>query len=163
MNILLANRTRKYKINNRKTVLNLLKAAAEISGLAKIVGENDSLDIVLLGDRKMTEINEQFLSHEGSTDVITFDFIEDENPFVDDEGRVVGEIYVCLDTALRAASTYQTAFAHEVVLYCVHGMLHLCGLDDHCDEDIAEMRAGEKRVMTELSAQFNIEELFEVR
>ena len=88
------------------------------------------------------------LGHEGPTDVIAFDLAE-EAP-VPGSPRLVGEIYVCLDVAVEVGARLGTGAAHELVLYCVHGMLHLAGLDDHGTADTKRMRAAERRIMESL-------------
>lgn len=165
MNIVLSKQTRRNKLTNRKRFLKILQEACYVSGLSGLASEQDELNIIIVNDDKMIEINEQFLQHEGSTDVITFDWLEGEEDFIEEEeaeeGKVMGEIYVCLDTAIRATKEFKTSLAQELILYCVHGMLHLCGLDDHCDEDIRKMRAEEQRVMMHLAANFDIETIID--
>lgn len=109
----------------------------------------------------MTELNETYLGHEGVTDVIAFDMRSDL-PGIPDEEEVVGEIYVCLPVAEKAALQYSTRFAFETMLYIVHGLLHLSGKDDHSPEDRADMRKAETSVMSVLEKECDLTQLFRV-
>lgn len=123
----------------------MLRRAAKHSGLADRDGE---LQVVLVDGATITSLNEEHLGHQGTTDVITFD-LADELPFPG-ESPTFGEIYVCLDVAAEAGARLGTGTGYETVLYCVHGMLHLAGLDDHKPADRRKMRAAEARIMAAL-------------
>ena len=71
---------------------------------------------------EMTRLNETFLQHRGSTDVITFDYGAPALPH--------GEIFICLDEAVSQARRFHTTWQSELVRYMVHGVLHLLGHDD---------------------------------
>ncbi len=108
----------------------------------------------------MAELNEAHLSHEGVTDVITFSYLEDEGDLtIPEQDRVVGEIFVCPDVAFKAAAEFTHSISEEVVLYFIHGILHMCGLDDRCVEDAAEMRLAEQRLMGSLREEFDLTDL----
>jgi probable rRNA maturation factor len=126
----------------------VLRRATALSGLAEQAERAAELHVVLVDASVITTLNEVHLGHEGSTDVIAFDLGE-ETP-VPGEPQVVGEVYVCLDVAARMGRELGTGTAYELVLYCVHGMLHLAGLDDHEPADRERMRAAETRIMAEL-------------
>jgi probable rRNA maturation factor len=126
----------------------MLRRAATLSGLAERADRAAELHVVLVDALAITTLNEVHLGHEGPTDVIAFDLGE-EVP-VPGEPQVAGEIYVCLDVAVQMGTELGTGAAHELVLYCVHGMLHLAGLDDHEPTDRKRMRAAEARIMAEL-------------
>ena len=96
----------------------------------------------------IADLNETHLGHAGTTDVITFDLAGD--PPLPGESPTLGEIYVCLDVAGETGQRLGTGTGHETVLYCVHGMLHLAGLDDHKPADRRKMRAAEARIMADL-------------
>jgi len=126
----------------------MLNQAAIRSGLAARFGRADELHVILVSGDEIAALNEAHLDHAGRTDVIAFDLAE-ERP-VPDEPRQVGEIYVCVDVAMEMGAKLGTGTAYELVLYCVHGMLHLAGLDDHEAADKACMRAAETRIMGRL-------------
>jgi len=106
----------------------------------------------------IAQVNQQFLGHEGATDVITFDYREggpaEAGP------RVAGELLICPDVAADASLRMGTSLGHEVVLYVVHGLLHLAGYDDHEPADRRRMRQAERRAMRPLLAFSPLGELF---
>jgi probable rRNA maturation factor len=154
MNICFAKKTRKFPLKNRALLIRAIKKIALFSGLGNSLPPKTPLEltVVIVDDSEITAINEQFLQHSGPTDVISFDYIEDFNPQTVDKDNpfTVGELYISLDTALRQGKEYGKSLNNELLLYIAHGILHLCGYDDHCDKDIKEMRLAEKRVLAQL-------------
>ena len=114
-----------------------IKAAVN-AVLAKDAIQNAEMSIALVTDETIHGINRQFLSHDWPTDVISF-------PLSDSPAKLEGEIVLSTDTAKREAARVEGDWDEqkEVLLYVIHGSLHLIGFDDHCDEDLAEMRAAE--------------------
>ena len=111
--------------------------------------ENYGAHFIFVEDEEMTELNWQCLEHEGTTDVITFDYFNDEDGFFDEESAL--EVIICLDFASREGyERTDSSYAEEVTLYMVHSLLHSAGFDDLCDEDRVEMRKQEARVMNAL-------------
>ncbi len=103
---------------------------------------------------EMTRVNKQFLDHEGSTDVITFDHQEDP-----DADHLYGEIFICLADAVKQAGRFRTTWQSELTRYAVHGILHLCGYDDLNDSDRKEMKQAENRFLRKLATEFNLSAL----
>jgi rRNA maturation RNase YbeY len=112
------------------------------------------LGVVVVGEAEMTRLNETFLHHAGSTDVITFDYADPQQP-----GRLAGEIFVCLDEARVQARRFRTTWESELVRYVVHGVLHLCGQDDRQPVARKQMKRIENRVLWSLSRRFNLRRL----
>jgi len=140
----------------------MLTAMRRALQLAMPTAKDDprELHVVILDNDAITRMNEDFLGHEGPTDVISFD-LRDEQAFDESaETSVAGEIYVGLGVAREAARKYTTTLGYEVMLYIAHGMLHLAGEDDLEPEPKARMRAAETRVMDVLQREFNLTELF---
>lgn len=73
------------------------------------------VEVVLVSDRKISELHRRFMQIDGPTDVITFQH---------------GEIFISAETAQRAAEKHRTSLVEELRLYLIHGLLHLHGLDD---------------------------------
>jgi probable rRNA maturation factor len=126
--------------------------------LGQSLHPNDGIAVNIVDNHTIRGINEQFLSHEGPTDVITFDYRDDEAP----EGgpRTAGEIIVSSDFAATAAAEYGKTVSAELALYVVHGLLHLSGCDDHDDVDRAEMRQREAECLAELKQEFDLDAIF---
>ena len=109
------------------------------------------LSINLVGDVEMTRINEDFLQHEGSTDVITFDYSEPETLKMKlGTVGIYGELFICVDEALRQAKRFKTNWQSEVVRYVVHGVLHLLGHDDKHAGRRLKMKREENRLVAKL-------------
>jgi probable rRNA maturation factor len=94
---------------------------------------------------EMARVNQAFLQHEGSTDVITFDLTAD-TPGAD----VAGEIFICVDDAIRQARRFRTTWDREVARYMIHALLHLHGMDDHTEAGYRAMKREERRFLKEL-------------
>ncbi len=99
------------------------------------------LSVALVNDRTIRELNDEFLGHDYATDALAFSF-EDEahtgargqgdasGPAAVDADDVAGEVVVSAETAVREATARGTDPRHELLLYIVHGTLHLLGWDD---------------------------------
>ena len=103
------------------------------------------LSLALVGDRRMAELHEQFLGIPGPTDVLTFPLETDRRG-----GVTAGEVVVCVPQASRRARTEGVSVERELLLYALHGMLHLAGFDDRTDPDFAAMHRTEDDILTRL-------------
>jgi probable rRNA maturation factor len=103
------------------------------------------LTVIFVGDRRMSELHRQFMNLPIPTDVLTFPIDEDNR-----SRPLTGEVYVCIPEARRQARRRGTPVAHEVLLYALHGMLHLCGFDDRTDADYRKMHRTEDQILTRL-------------
>lgn len=95
----------------------------------------DAIDYIFCNDEFLIGINRTHLNHDEYTDIITFPL--QENP-------IVGEIYISIDRVRENADTFGVSFGHELLRVMIHGVLHLCGYDDHEEEDIEEIRRKEE-------------------
>ncbi|MCX7663915.1 MAG: rRNA maturation RNase YbeY [Gemmataceae bacterium] len=99
------------------------------------------ISLAMVDDTTSARINQQFLQHEGPTDVITF-------PLSKPKAKVLeGELVLGVEVALREAEGRGHTFEEEMSLYIIHGLLHLCGFDDHTPEETQQMRAKEKQYL----------------
>lgn len=144
MSIVIANRQRTRAINARQLQAITRGLLAEL----KIEGE---LGINLVDAREMTRVNETFLQHEGSTDVITFDHAEGAG-----SPALHGELFVCVDEAILQARRFRTTWQSEVVRYVVHGVLHLLGHDDHRADRRRKMKREENRLVRRIGRKFSL-------
>ena len=101
----------------RKDTTAWIKAVAQSYG--KKVGE---VGYMFVNDEKILEINNEYLGHDYYTDVITFDYDEDD--------VVNGDLVISLDTVRTNAELFDKAFEDELYRVIIHGILHLCGLND---------------------------------
>ena len=103
------------------------------------------LSLALVGDRRMADLHRRFMGVAGPTDVLTFPLEEDGR------GRVTaGEVVVCVPEARRQAKARGVSVERELLLYALHGMLHLCGYDDRTDASFAAMHRKEDRILSQL-------------
>lgn len=104
------------------------------------------LSVVLVDDAHMASLHERFAGVSGTTDVLTFD-LRDAGERLN---RVEGEVYVCIDVARRQAASRGHTLGDELLLYLLHGVLHLMGYDDHDDEAYAAMHQREDEVLEQI-------------
>jgi len=83
----------------------------------------------------MAELHQRFLNEPGPTDVITFQH---------------GEIVISAETAKRQARAFRTSMELELRLYLVHGLLHLCGLDDKTAAGTGEMKRLQEKLVAKV-------------
>jgi probable rRNA maturation factor len=129
------------------------------------------LDIQLLRPEEMRQLNERWLRHRGSTDVITFDYTETELRGSGCGGRprkakaaqtgtrIHGEIFICLAEAVAQARRFRTNWPAELARYVIHGVLHLDGFDDTRAESRRRMKREEDRLLRELGRRLRLSHL----
>jgi len=122
----------------------ILQAPGEI--LSDYGVSSSELSIALVDDIAIRELNRKYLDHDWETDVISFVLDEQEESGI---RKLVGQLIVSTDTAQRVAQEVGSSFESELMLYVIHGTLHLCGLDDHEADDIAEMRSEEAKYLNQ--------------
>ena len=114
----------------------LLRRAA-VAILADAGVRHGSLSIAVVDDPTIHRLNREFLQHDDPTDVLSF-LLEREGD------RLEGEVIVSADTAIRSATEIGWPSAHELLLYVIHGTLHLVGYDDLEADAQQEMRERER-------------------
>ena len=164
MNVVIVNRQRARKISRPllRTITRTL--------LERLQAEEAEVGICLVAAPEMTRLNETFLQHAGSTDVITFDYLADVRtgsplPAAGLGAHGVsrpalhGEIYVCVDEAMLQARKFGTDWRSEVVRYVIHGVLHLIGFDDSSAGARRKMKREENRRLREMTRRFPLSKL----
>ncbi len=104
--------------------------------------ERGEVSIAIVDDPTIHELNREYLQHDYETDVLSFVFEQRS-----DDRFLSGEIIVSADTAARMAGEHGIGTIDELLLYVVHGALHLAGLDDKDESSRSKMRAEERRFM----------------
>jgi rRNA maturation RNase YbeY len=167
------------------------------------------LAIYLVAAPEMARLNQRFLDHAGSTDVITFNYTGEAiltpswplstperklapsgesggaaiAPSTASAGRrasrspreplpvgakgtptqpprrLHGEIFICIDDAVKQARQFRTSWQYELIRYLIHGMLHLVGYDDLTPAGRSVMKHEENRLLRLLSRQFSLSHL----
>jgi probable rRNA maturation factor len=123
----------------------LLKQAAEAI-LREAGFTAGSLSIAVVDDPTIHELNRQFLAHDYPTDVLSF-LLEQQGK------RIEGEVVASADTARRTAEQLGVRPEDELLLYVIHGTLHIVGHDDGDDAQRSLMRAAERNCL----AKFGVE------
>ena len=103
--------------------------------------EHASISIALVDDATIRAINRRHLAHDWPTDVISFDLSEPG------DRALTGELVVSTEMAAATAKEAGVDPRAELALYVVHGLLHLCGIDDQEIEDAEIMRRRENEIL----------------
>jgi probable rRNA maturation factor len=104
-----------------------------------------TLSIAIVNDAQMSRLHKSYLGIAGPTDVLTFELDYDS------KGRVLaGEVIVCLPEAKRQARRRDSTTEKELLLYALHGMLHLSGFDDRTAAGYQAMHRKEDQILTRL-------------
>ena len=98
---------------------------------------------MFVDDEKILEVNNEYLGHNYYTDVITFDYDEDD--------VINGDIVISLDTVRSNAELFGKTYDDELHRVIIHGILHLCGIDDKGPGERELMEAAENRALALLS------------
>jgi probable rRNA maturation factor len=84
----------------------------------------------LVTSREITKLNETFLRHAGTTDVIAFNYSEPQHFRKQARRELNGEIFICVEEAVGQARRFRATWQAELLRYAIHGILHLLGYDD---------------------------------
>lgn len=88
-----------------------------------------SVGILVVDHQRMHELNRQYLNHDYPTDVLSFPLHESSSAAT--TRRIEGEIIISAEMAVERCAEFDHAPHQELALYLIHGLLHLCGYDDH--------------------------------
>jgi probable rRNA maturation factor len=127
----------------------LRRLADAVRGTLRYRGiDRAEIEVAVVDDRQIREVNRTHLDHDWETDVISFTYHPSQptSP-AGDCGVLRGELIVSWETAQRTAAGTGWPAATELLLYAVHGALHLSGMDDHDEADRRQMRAAEWAVL----------------
>ncbi len=97
--------------------------------------------IAVVDDPSIRQLNQQYLQHDYETDVLSFPLSEPNATVLE------GDIIVSIDTARRVAQEYGCSLEQELLLYVIHGSLHLVGFDDATEDQAADMRRWEEHFL----------------
>ena len=109
-------------------------------GYGKKVGD---ISYIFCSDEKILEVNRQFLQHDYYTDIITFDYTSGK--------KIAGDIFISLDTVRTNAEKFETKYDEELHRTIIHGILHLCGINDKGPGEREVMEANENSALALLS------------
>lgn len=95
----------------------------------------DEVEVSLIDDETIADIHVRFMDIPGATDVITFDH---------------GEIHISVETARQQADEFGNSFERELMLYVIHGLLHLAGYEDSSDDDRSRMDRLQEEILQDV-------------
>ena len=116
-----------------------IKAVASTYG--KKVGE---VGYLFVNDEKILEVNREYLSHDYYTDIITFDYSEGDT--------INGDLVISLDTVRTNADLFGKASEEELHRVIIHGILHLCGINDKAPGEREIMEEAENKALGMLAS-----------
>lgn len=124
------------KIKKRETTA-WIKAVAASYG--RKVGD---IGYMFVDDEKILEVNREYLGHDYYTDIITFDYDEDD--------VINGDLVISLDTVRTNAEKFGKTYDEELHRVIIHGILHLCGINDKGPGEREIMEAAENKALAML-------------
>ena len=123
----------------RRIIKEWLKRTA--SKFEKVIGD---VSFIFCSDDKIIEINKMYLSHDYYTDIITFDYSKNK--------IISGDIFISIETVKSNADLYCITFNQELYRVMIHGILHLCGLQDKTKKEKTIMRHHENLALENLKS-----------
>lgn len=120
-------------INQEETTAWIKKVANNYN---KYIGE---ISYIFCSDSRILEVNRQYLQHDYYTDIITFDYCKGN--------RLAGDIFISLDTVKSNSESFHTLYSDELNRTIIHGILHLCGINDKGPGEREIMEAAENKAL----------------
>jgi rRNA maturation RNase YbeY len=124
------------KIRKRDTSAWIKQVAASYG---RKVGE---VGYLFVDDEKILEVNNEYLGHDYYTDIITFDYDEDDT--------INGDLVISLDTVKSNAELFNKPYEEELFRVIIHGILHLCGINDKGPGERQIMEKAENKALAML-------------
>ncbi len=125
--------TKMPNIKKRETTAWIRRVAATYN---KKVGD---VGYIFCNDERILEVNREYLQHDYYTDIITFDYTEGDT--------ISGDLFISLDTVKTNSEQFGTEYDEELHRTIIHGILHLCGINDKGPGERAIMEAAENHAL----------------
>lgn len=135
------NLNRKRKIN-KKDVIKAVKLVFRQKKKSRAL-----IDVTFVSDRKIKALNKKYMRRSVPTDVLSFSLEENASRR---RKPLIGDVYISSDTAHKNARRFKTNFRQELLLYVVHGALHLVGFGDKTFKEKKKIRKLEKEFMKKI-------------
>jgi len=123
-----------FVFKNKKAVSSWLSSV--VKSFKQEVG---TLNFIFCTDEYLLTINKSYLNHNHYTDIITFDYCE--------ENKVSGDLFISIERVKEYSLKNNIEFNNEIHRVIVHGVLHLCGLNDKTEREKEKMRAQENKFL----------------
>ena len=138
--VVVRNINKRYRVNERF----IKKVAGEALLFLKKPLRGDKLEVIFLSDASIRPINKRYKGRDRSTDVLSFDLGQ------------LKEILISSDTAWKNSKRFNSSFENELVLYVIHGILHLSGYDDGTIPEKRRMSSKEEKILRRLCKSENL-------
>ena len=143
----------KINIYNHQTKLRLSKCL-----LQKLIREMlnhervncNEVSLYLVDEKAISLLHKKYFDDSSATDCISFPI---DSPTKENKNCFLGEVFVCIDTAIKYAKQHDLDPLDETALYIIHGLLHLIGFDDISQKDKTSMHKKEKSCMNLIKAK----------
>lgn len=123
-----------YSLKSRTKIKQWIKQVIEAKG--KKMG---NITYIFCDDEYLLEVNKQYLQHDYYTDVITFDYVEND--------LISGDIFISTDRVRENALAFGSSETEELHRVIIHGALHLLGLKDKSEKEASQMRQAENEAL----------------
>jgi probable rRNA maturation factor len=130
----IANQQRLMKLDRGR----IRRAACDVLSAHDV--QTAEISIAIVDDEAIHELNRRWLQHDYPTDVLSF--VLEQSP-----GHLEGEVIASSETAQRSSAELGVSEQDELLLYIIHGMLHLVGFDDQTKAAASQMREEERKLM----------------
>src|SRR5690625_4108234 len=121
------------KINiHNETNLNIIEYKKILKHVFTFVKNDKSFELIFVTSERIRELNNYFRNKNTITDVLSF-------PNDDEDFNSLGDVFICIDTAIKQATEYNHSIDREISFLAVHGYLHLLGYDHETEEEEKEM------------------------
>ncbi len=97
------------------------------------------ITLIFCSDEHLLKVNQDFLEHDFYTDIITFDYCEDN--------LISGDLFISVDRVIENALSFNVTFEQELHRVIIHGVLHLCGYKDKSSDEEKTMRTKEAEAL----------------
>ena len=101
--------------------------------------EMSDIALIFCSDDYLLKVNQDFLQHDFYTDIITFDYCE--------ENLIAGDLFISVERVIENAQEFNVTFKQELHRVIIHGVLHLCGYLDKTPEEETVMRQKETEAL----------------
>jgi probable rRNA maturation factor len=137
----------RISIASPQEIIAIDRAKMREAARAVLAGEgagDAEISLAFVDNPTIHQLNKRYLEHDEPTDVLSFPLSEPNAK------RLAGELVIGVEVAKVQAETRGHDVQAELALYVIHGLLHLCGHDDHSPTGRAEMRERERRYLQQL-------------
>lgn len=123
-----------YPLKSRTKIKQWIKQVIEAKGK-----KTGNITYIFCDDEYLLEVNKQYLQHDYYTDVITFDYVEND--------LISGDIFISTDRVRENALVFGSSETEELHRVIIHGALHLLGLKDKSEKEASQMRQAENEAL----------------